>query len=298
MRAGGKFKIVNDVTFAAVADTQRYFIELAYDGTKYHGWQIQPNAVTVQELLNKALSTLLRQPIETTGCGRTDTGVHARKFFAHFTSQPSEGGAGKELQQFPLQGVEGAWVRGLNALLPHDIAVKRIIPVQPDAHARFDATLRSYEYHIHFNKDPFVHGYSWLLRDKPDVQLMNQAAAIMMTYTDFSCFSKSNTQVKTNNCKITKAVWEETARGIVFKISADRFLRNMVRAIVGTLLTVGRKEIEPEGIRNVIESKDRGSAGTSVPACGLYLTEVKYPYLMIAPQPPEGGAIVGARNFK
>lgn len=267
-----------------MADTQRYFIELAYDGTNYHGWQVQQNAVSVQELLNKALSTLLRLPIETTGCGRTDTGVHATEYFAHFDEPPrpplASGGAENAVQKFPLQGV-----RGLNSLLPYDIAIKNIIPVAPEAHARFDATLRSYEYHIHFEKDPFRHGYSWLLRDRPDLDLMNQAAAIVMEYTDFSCFSKSNTQVKTNNCKIVKAVWETTEKGIVFKISADRFLRNMVRAIVGTLIMVGRGEIPPEGIRDIIESKNRSKAGTSVPACGLYLTEVKYPYL---PRPLNG----------
>ena len=246
--------------------TQRYFIELAYDGTGYHGWQVQPNAVTVQQLIDKALATLLRQPVETTGCGRTDTGVHAKDFFAHIdviakSDRPSV-----------------IDKRSLNALLPHDIAVKKIIPVHSNAHARFDATLRSYEYHIHFEKDPFLNGYSWLLRDKPNLQLMNQAALILMQYTDFSCFSKSNTQVKTNNCKIVKAEWAKTQNGIVFHISADRFLRNMVRAIVGTLLMIGRGELQPEDIRLVIESKNRSSAGMSVPACGLYLTEIKYPY--------------------
>jgi tRNA pseudouridine38-40 synthase len=250
-----------------VTNTQRYFIELSYDGTNYHGWQVQPNAVTVQELLDKALTTLLRQPVETMGCGRTDTGVHAKDFFVHLDVET--------MDDRPLTIDK----RGLNALLPHDIAVKQIIPVHPEAHARFDATLRSYEYHIHFEKNPFLNGYSWLLRDKPDLELMNRAAAIVMEYTDFSCFSKSNTQVKTNNCKIAKAEWVETENGIVFHISADRFLRNMVRAIVGTLLMVGKGEMQPEDIRTIIESKNRSNAGMSVPACGLYLTEIKYPYL-------------------
>ncbi|MDB5117889.1 MAG: tRNA pseudouridine(38,39,40) synthase TruA [Mucilaginibacter sp.] len=254
-----------------VANNQRYFIELAYDGINYHGWQLQPNAIGVQEVLNKALTTVLRAPIETLGCGRTDTGVHAKEFFAHFTPQPPEGGVFDKL-------VLSNMVRSLNSILPRDIAIKNIIPVHEDAHARFDATLRSYEYHIHFNKDPFKNGYSWLLRDEPDLALMNEAAKIIMEYTDFSCFSKSNTQVKTNNCKIAKAEWVRENDGIVFKISADRFLRNMVRAIVGTLLMVGHKEMEPEAIRDIIQSKNRSNAGTSVPACGLYLTEVKYPY--------------------
>jgi tRNA pseudouridine38-40 synthase len=250
-----------------VANTQRYFIELAYDGTNYHGWQLQPNAVTVQELLEKALTTLLRQPIEIIGCGRTDTGVHAKEYFMH-------------LDVSAIDNKPSAIdKRSLNALLPLDIAIKRIIPIHAEAHARFDATLRSYEYHIHFEKDPFLNGYSWLLRDRPNLELMNQAAAIIMEYTDFSCFSKSNTQVKTNNCKIAKAEWVETENGIVFHISADRFLRNMVRAIVGTLLMVGKGDLQTEAIRQIIESKNRSNAGTSVPACGLYLTEVKYPYL-------------------
>jgi tRNA pseudouridine38-40 synthase len=172
---------------------------------------------------------------------------------------------------------ESGLIRSLNSILADDIAVKRIFAVDNQAHARFNATLRSYEYHIHFKKDPFKKGYSWELRDRPDTALMNEAALLLMEYTDFSCFSKSRTQVKTNNCKIMSAAWEELEQGIVFKISADRFLRNMVRAIVGTLLMVGRKEIKPGDIRQIIEGKNRGDAGTSVPACGLYLTEVKYP---------------------
>ena len=255
-----------------MAENQRYFIELSYDGTNYHGWQTQPNAVAVQEVLDKALTTVLRQPIETLGCGRTDTGVHAKEFFAHFTPQSSEGGT------FDEAGLKNL-VRSLNSILPHDIAIKNIIPVHADAHARFDATLRSYQYHIHFNKDPFKNNYSWLLRDVPDLELMNEAAGIIMEYIDFSCFSKSNTQVFTNNCKISRAEWVKLDDdGIVFHISADRFLRNMVRAIVGTLIMIGRKEIAPEAVRAIIESKNRSNAGTSVPACGLYLTEVKYPF--------------------
>jgi tRNA pseudouridine38-40 synthase len=254
-----------------VATLQRYFIQLSYNGANYHGWQVQKNAVSVQQILNEKLSIILRQPIETTGCGRTDTGVHAKDFFAHF-----------DVDEKTM--VNGPWsiekrdslLRSINAVLPVDIAVKDIFPVAADANARFDARLRTYEYHIHFNKDPFKNGYSWELRDRPDLELMNKAARLMMAYTDFSCFSKSNTQVKTNNCKITYAGWEETENGIVFRISADRFLRNMVRAIVGTLIMVGRKEIEPEIVQQIIESKNRSKAGTSVPACGLYLTEVKY----------------------
>ena len=253
-----------------MTEKYRYFIELSFDGANYHGWQIQKNALSVQEVLNEKLSVILRQPIETTGCGRTDTGVHAREFFAHFDAEGFM--------------VDGTWpmdypnlIRSINSILPNDIAVKRLFLVATDANARFDATLRTYEYHIHFNKDPFKTGYSWELRDRPDLGLMNKAAKIIMEYTDFSCFSKSNTQVKTNICKIAAAEWAANVDdAIVFKISADRFLRNMVRAIVGTMIMVGKKEIEPEEVRDIIESKNRGNAGMSVPACGLYLTEVKY----------------------
>ena len=249
-----------------MSEKQRYFIELAYDGTNYHGWQVQPNAVTVQEVLDHALSTVLREPIETVGCGRTDTGVHATQFFVHFDSKS-------------LGNNHQILVNSLNGLLPPDIGIKRVIDVHQEAHARFDATSRSYQYHLHFGKDPFKLNRSWGLRDRPDIGLMNEAARIMTTYTDFSCFSKSNTQTFTNNCKICRAEWVEHDSGLIFHISADRFLRNMVRAIVGTLIEIGRKEMEPEDIRKVIESKNRSKAGTSVPACGLYLTEVRYPYL-------------------
>jgi tRNA pseudouridine38-40 synthase len=249
-----------------VSEKQRYFIELSYDGTNYHGWQVQPNAVTVQELLDSALSTVLREPIATIGCGRTDTGVHATQFFAHFDGQA-------------LGISHQSLVNSLNGILPPDIAIKRIMDIHSDAHARFDATQRSYQYHIHFSKDPFRVNRSWELRDKLDIRLMNEAAWIMMEYTDFSCFSKSNTQTFTNNCKIEWAAWAEAGDGLTFRITADRFLRNMVRAIVGTLVEIGRKELAPGDIRKIIESKNRGNAGTSVPACGLYLMEVKYPYL-------------------
>ncbi|MGZ3752081.1 MAG: tRNA pseudouridine(38-40) synthase TruA [Mucilaginibacter sp.] len=251
-----------------MTEKQRYFIELAYDGTNYHGWQVQDNAISVQELLNKALATILREPVETTGAGRTDTGVHARQLYAHFDSEKPN-----------TEILNPKFEMGVNAILPDDIAVKRIVPVHADAHARFDAVSRSYEYHVHFEKDPFKINHSWQLRDKPDIALMNVAARIIMEYTDFSCFSKSNTQTFTNNCKITRAEWTYSEHCLVFHISADRFLRNMVRAIVGTLMLVGKKEIGPEDVRAIIESKNRSNAGTSVPACGLYLTEVKYTYL-------------------
>ena len=252
--------------------TRRYFIEIAYRGTAYHGWQIQNNATSVQEILNKALATILRQNIETVGCGRTDTGVHATQLFAHFDLTLPTGDS-------PLAADNSQLVIRLNSILPYDIAVKRLFEVQPTAHARFDAVMRSYEYHVHFKKDPFRQDLSWMLRDRPDMSLMNLGAEILMEYRDFSCFSKSNTQTFTNNCLITSAVWKLTGDSMVFYISADRFLRNMVRAIVGTLILVGKGERQPEDIRQIIESKNRSNAGMSVPACGLFLTEVRYPFL-------------------
>ncbi|KLT65929.1 tRNA pseudouridine(38-40) synthase TruA [Pedobacter sp. BMA] len=246
---------------------KRYFIQIAYDGSLYHGWQIQPNAVTVQELLDKAMSTYYRQPVETLGCGRTDTGVHATDFYAHF-----------DVVYIPEEKVLLA-VAGINAMLPYQIAAKSIIPVADDAHARFDATSRAYKYYVHFEKDPFKLNRSWLVKDRLDVDLMNQAAALLFDYTDFSCFSKSNTQTFTNNCKIMQASFEEKDGSLIFTIQADRFLRNMVRAIMGTLVRIGKHEIGLEDFKTIIESRNRSNAGQSVPACGLYLVKVEYPYI-------------------
>ena len=251
-----------------MTNSKKYFIELAYKGTKYHGWQIQPNALTVQEVLDKALSTFFRQKIESLGCGRTDTVVHATQIFEHFNLSDSK-----------LASDSSKDIISLNSLLPFDIAVKRLILVNPVAHARFDATLRSYEYHIHYSKNPFLHELSWLIRDKLNIADMNKAASELLNYTDFSCFSKSNTQVFTNNCKISRAEWVEINEGLVYHISADRFLRNMVRAIVGTMVEIGRGKIAPETIHEIIKSKNRSNAGASVPASGLYLTKVNYPYI-------------------
>ncbi|PWS30743.1 tRNA pseudouridine(38-40) synthase TruA [Pedobacter paludis] len=247
---------------------KRYFIQLSYDGSLYHGWQIQPNAITVQELLDKAMSTYFRQTIETLGCGRTDAGVHATDFYAHF-----------DVENINEEKVLKS-VAGINAMLPYQIAAKTVIPVKDEAHARFDAVARAYKYYVHFEKDPFKVNRSWLLKDKLDVNLMNKAAEQLLNYTDFSCFSKSNTQTFTNNCKITKAVFEETDNGLVFTIQADRFLRNMVRAIMGTLVRIGKGEIDLDDFKAIIESKNRSKAGQSVPACGLYLVKVEYPYLV------------------
>ena len=246
----------------------RYFIELAYKGTHYHGWQVQPNAVSVQEKLNGALTLLFRQEVETLGAGRTDTGVHARQLYAHFdldaVLSPAE--LSKRAQQ-------------LNSMLPGDISIRRIIPVAPGAHARFDAVSRTYEYWIYQNKDPFLAGLASYVHAKLDLEEMNRVAGLLLRYEDFSCFSKSNTQVFTNNCTITRAEWMRQEEKIVFTIRANRFLRNMVRAIVGTLLEVGQGKLDEAGFVNIIENRNRSEAGTSVPACGLYLTKVEYPYI-------------------
>lgn len=250
---------------------QRYFIELIFNGAKYHGWQLQNNAITVQALVDQALSTILRQEIKTLGCGRTDTGVHAKQLFAHF-----------DCLEVDVEKQIVTLVKSLNAVLPNDIAVKRLFRVPNDLHARFSAVSRSYEYYIHFEKDPFLDGLSWQLRDKPNINKMNEAAKIMMEYRDFSCFSKTHTQVFTNNCEIYHAEWKYTHTGqLLFTISANRFLRNMVRAIVGTLIEIGQGRNTIESIRTTIESKDRSEAGTSVPACGLYLSQVIYSDLII-----------------
>ncbi|WP_254070818.1 tRNA pseudouridine(38-40) synthase TruA [Pedobacter sp. L105] len=253
--------------FCSQLNTQRFFLELSYDGTAYHGWQTQPNSVTVQQELDRALSVYFRQPVITLGCGRTDTGVHASQFFAHMDLVDINESAAKNA------------VGSINALLPYAIAIKRIFKVADTAHARFDATSRSYEYHFHFHKDPFKLNRSWLYKTRLDIALMNTAAATLFNYTDFTSFSKSNTSTATNNCKITQAEFQETEGGLIFKISADRFLRNMVRAIVGTLVLAGRHEIDLLQFADIITSKNRSNAGQSVPACGLYLVNVVYPFV-------------------
>lgn len=242
----------------------RYFIYLSFDGTNYHGWQIQPNGASVQETLMKALSTFLRREIEVVGAGRTDAGVHARLMVAHF--------------DFDTE-LDGEVVTDkLNRLLPPDIAVYGVRRVKPEAHARFDATSRTYKYYIHTRKDPFRRGYSWRIFQPLDFERMNEAAQTLFDYTDFTSFSKLHTDVKTNNCRIMLARWEQTGdEEWVFTIRADRFLRNMVRAVVGTLVEVGRGKLTVDGFRRVIEEKNRCSAGTSVPGHALYLTDVSYP---------------------
>lgn len=243
----------------------RYFIQFAYNGTHYHGWQAQPDAKSVQETLQNALSLLLGHTLEIVGAGRTDAGVHARKMFAHFDTDVF----------FEIEKL----VHRLNSFLPQDISVQHIIPVHADAHARFDATKRTYEYHIHTRKNVFLEHLSCFYQSRLDVPQMNLAAAQLLLNRDFECFSKTKTDVSTFICDISKAEWRREDDRLVFTISADRFLRNMVRAIVGTLIQVGEGKTTLEGFEAIIESKNRSKAGFSVPAKGLYLTEVEYDYI-------------------
>lgn len=241
----------------------RFFITLSYDGTRYHGWQIQPNGDSVQQRLQEALSTLLRKPVEVVGAGRTDTGVHARMMVAHFDWEET------------IDGKQLAYK--LNKLLPGDIAVQEVRQVEDDMHARFSATSRTYHYFIHTRKDPFLQAYSWQIPFALDFEKMNEAAKVLPEYKDFTSFSKVNTDTKTNLCDLKEAFWEEVEPGQWrFTITANRFLRNMVRAIVGTLVEVGRGRISIEEMRHIIEAKDRCQAGESVPGKALFLVDIKY----------------------
>ncbi|GLB54022.1 tRNA pseudouridine synthase A [Neptunitalea chrysea] len=244
----------------------RYFLEFSYNGAAYHGWQNQPKAISVQEVLEKALSTVLRTDISITGAGRTDAGVHARQMFAHFNI---------------ALDVEDDLVYKLNSFLPKDIAIRALHAVKEDAHARFDASSRTYEYWIVTKKNPFLTEVAYLVHHPLDVEKMNEAAKVLYDYEDFKCFSKSNTDVKTYLCKLMNAHWEWKNDVIVFTIQADRFLRNMVRAVVGTLLEVGKGKIEVQDVRTIVESRNRSKAGVSVPGHALYLTKVEYPYIDI-----------------
>lgn len=243
----------------------RFFLHIAYNGTRYHGWQSQPNALTVQATIEKALSTLLQTPMAIIGAGRTDAGVHAKEMYAHL-----------DIEFYFEREV---LVQKLNSILPKDIVIYDILPVHDEAHARFDATSRSYEYKIHTGKDIFIDDMSWQFNLPLDTEKMNEAARILLEYTDFECFSKTHTDVHTFNCIITKAHWEKNERSYTFHITADRFLRNMVRAIVGTLIQIGLGKKEVVEMHDIIQSKNRSRAGFSVPAKGLYLTEIVYPYL-------------------
>lgn len=246
----------------------RYFLEISYDGTNYHGWQRQPGVSTVQQTLEESLSTIFQAEVSVTGCGRTDTGVHATQFFAHFDLS---------------QEVESSLLtHKLNTILPSDIAALNAFVVVEDTNARFAATERSYLYRIHQIKDPFQVDRSYYFKPELDLELMNKAASHMLEVDDFESFCKAKTQNMTNLCDVREAVWAQHGSNIEFRITADRFLRNMVRAVVGTLLEVGLGKMSVEEFKEVIASKDRSAAGRSVPACGLYLEKVSYPENIVA----------------
>lgn len=242
---------------------QRYFLQLSYNGTGYHGWQVQPNATSVQGKIEKALSTILREEIQVVGAGRTDTGVHASYYILHFDSQ------NENLHNENI-------VFRLNRFLPDDIAIQQIFKVKNDAHARFGAISRTYKYYITTIKNPFDK-FSYKYSQKLDIEKMNKAASLLIEFTDFTSFARLHTDVKTNNCTVLKAAWTQKDAQLIFTIKADRFLRNMVRAIVGTLLEVGKGKLSVDDFRTIIETKDRGAAGSSAPALGLFLADVEYP---------------------
>lgn len=244
----------------------RYFAEIKYDGTHYHGWQIQPNAVSVQETVANELSKLIigKEALEIVGCGRTDTGVHASQYYFHFETEMS---LDANLIAFKL-----------NHMLPDDISVVRIFEVADDLHARFSAVARTYHYFINFNKDPFDRFHAYYFTKELDLQVMNKACEMLKKHQDFTSFSKVNTDVKTFNCDIFDAEWRVEGSGIVFVISANRFLRNMVRAIVGTMIEVGTHKISLDEFNEVILAKDRSKAGKSVPGHGLFLSKVEYKF--------------------
>ena len=243
---------------------QRYFIEMAYKGTNYHGWQIQPNAITVQSSLEKALSTICREKISVTGAGRTDSGVHASYFVAHFDSISTT-----------LDDLE--FIKHLNRFLDKDIVIYSINKVKENAHARFDAFSRTYRYYIHQNKNPFNQELSWFLSGDLDIYKMNEVSSILIGTHDFTSFSKLHTDVKTNDCTVDFANWEKKGDSIIFTIKANRFLRNMVRAIVGTVIMAGRNKIDKDDMIKILNLKDRSSAGMSVPPQGLFLADIRYP---------------------
>ena len=246
--------------------SKRYFIQLSYNGSAYSGWQVQKNSPnTVQQIINEMLSRLLNEPITVMGCGRTDTGVHAKEYFAHFDTTKED-----------LIENQEHWILKFNHALPKDIAFQRIFKVNEKASARYDAFRRTYQYIITKKKNPFEIDKAYFLYGKLDVEAMNKASEILFEYDDFSAFAKSNTQNKTNICKLYTAEWMEDDEHILFTISANRFLRDMVRAIVGTILKVGKGKITLEEFREVIESKTRSKAGLSVPACGLYLMKIEH----------------------
>lgn len=242
---------------------KRYFIRLAYNGSNYHGWQVQENAHTVQAEINEKLSLILGEQINVVGCGRTDTGVHARAFYAHFESEAVK----NSLVDLRYK---------LDRFLPLDIVIFDVFEVASDMHARFSAINRTYRYYINQVKDPFLNGQSYFYQGPIDVEKMKTASTYLLDYNDFTSFSKLHTQTNNNNCQIQLANWECSDDQLIFTITADRFLRNMVRAIVGSLLEIGKGKLEPEDLKTIIEARDRSKAGFSVPAEGLFLEEITY----------------------
>lgn len=243
----------------------RYFIRIAFKGTRYHGWQIQENAVSVQSEINRALAVLAREEISTTGCGRTDTGVHAPEFFAHFDS-------------ISLPGDLSTVIHQLNCMLPDDIVIHNMLPMPDGAHARYDALERTYEYHLHTEKSVFNIDTSWYYHGSPDMDHMNQLSRLLLLVRNFSAFRKSGSSPNNGQCMVRAASWGFSEEGLVFRITADRFLRNMVRSIVGTLLEAGREKLSQDKFLEQIHSGDRSRTGPSVPAHGLRLVRVSYPY--------------------
>ena len=257
----------------------RYFLELAYNGSRFHGWQSQPNAVSVQSAIENALSTIFRQDLSITGAGRTDTGVHALQMYAHFDLSA------------PIDN-ESKCLLSLNSLVGKDINIRKIIKVKDDAHARFDATERTYKYFVSFSKNPFLKDFCWFSPSGLDFDKMNEASEILINTQDFTSFAKLHSDAKTNICNVKEAVWKPLSKdkealdfigslneGMVFTIKADRFLRNMVRAVVGTLVDVGKNKISLNEFKEIIEIKNRCSAGTSMPAHALFLWHISYPFL-------------------
>lgn len=251
--------------------SNRYFLELCFDGSKFNGYQIQPNGESIQNEIQKVLKILLKNDIKVTGAGRTDAGVHAKYFVLHFDCN-------LEIEEY------NNFIYKLNSILPLDISCFNIFKTKPDKHARFDAISRTYKYFFNTFKNPFINSYSSYLPHKPDIKLMNQAASIIKDYKDFTSFSKLHTDINNNICNVEECFFEEKGNIIVFTIKANRFLRNMVRATAGTLLDVGTKKAGIEDLRKIIESKNRNNAGASVPAKGLFLWDVKYEYFKRCPQ--------------
>lgn len=251
----------------------RYFLHLAYRGTNYNGWQSQQNAPSIQDVVERCLGFRLGHELRITGCGRTDTGVHARNYYAHFDSQR------------PAEMILSAdFIHKMNTCLPSDIVIYQILPVSDDAHARFDAVSRTYHYYFHTFKNPFLELSSFYIYGLKDIELINRCAGLLPDYEDFTSFSKLHSQTKTNICRVTDAYITRIGQGYAFVITADRFLRNMVRAIAGTLFEVGKAKLDEAGFRRVIEGKNRALAGFSVPAHALFLEDVRYPNIPLPTQ--------------